>query len=96
MAIARMIIKNPCILVFDEATASLDTKSEKIIQNAIKDLSKGGRTTIVIAHRLSTIVDFDKIVVMSQGKIIEEGNHPALLDKNGAYASLWESQSSGN
>lgn len=95
VAIARMIIKDPCILIFDEATASLDTKSEKIIQEAIKDLSKGGRTTLVIAHRLSTIVDFDKIVVMSQGKIIEEGGHKELLEKNGAYARLWTSQSSG-
>ncbi|MDA3840250.1 MAG: ABC transporter ATP-binding protein/permease [Patescibacteria group bacterium] len=94
VAIARMIIKNPCILIFDEATASLDTKSEKIIQDAIKELSKGGRTTVVIAHRLSTIVDFDKIVVMSKGEIIEEGNHLELLQKGGAYASLWETQSS--
>lgn len=95
VAIARMIIKDPCILIFDEATASLDTKSEKIIQEAIKELSKGGRTTLVIAHRLSTIVDFDKIVVMAQGEIIEEGNHRELLEKNGVYAKLWESQSSG-
>ncbi len=94
VAIARMIIKNPSILVFDEATASLDTKSEKIIQDAIKDLSRGGRTTVVIAHRLSTIVDFDKIVVMSEGEVIEEGNHRELLQKNGAYANLWASQSS--
>jgi len=94
VAIARMIIKDPCILVFDEATASLDTKSEKIIQEAIKNLSKGGRTTVVIAHRLSTIVDFDKIIVMSQGKIVEEGRHNDLLKKGGAYASLWRSQSS--
>ncbi|PLX20577.1 metal ABC transporter permease [Candidatus Parcubacteria bacterium] len=93
VAIARMIIKNPCILIFDEATASLDTKSEKIIQDAIKDLSKGGRTTVVIAHRLSTIVDFDKIVVLSKGKIIEEGTHQELLQKDGAYANLWKTQS---
>lgn len=93
VAIARMIIKDPCILIFDEATASLDTKSEKIIQEAIKDISAGGRTTLVIAHRLSTIVDFDKIFVMAHGKIIEEGNHKELLEKNGVYARLWRSQS---
>ncbi len=92
VAIARMIIKNPAVLVFDEATASLDTKSEKIIQDAIKNLSHEGKTTIVIAHRLSTIVDFDKIIVMSEGKICEEGNHGELLERGGTYANLWKIQ----
>lgn len=97
VAIARMLIKNPCILIFDEATASLDTKSEKIIQEEIEKLSRGNTTTIVIAHRLSTIVDFDKIVVMEKGKIVEQGNHQELLAKKGVYYSLWQVQSrSGN
>jgi ATP-binding cassette subfamily B protein len=93
VAIARMLIKNPSILIFDEATASLDTKSEKIIQQEIEKLSKGDITTIVIAHRLSTIVDFDKIVVLEKGKIVEFGNHSQLLAKKGVYYNLWQVQS---
>jgi ATP-binding cassette subfamily B protein len=93
VAIARILIKDPKILVFDEATASLDTKSEKIIQEAINKISQGGRTTIVIAHRLSTIVDFDKIIVLDQGRVAEEGTHQELMAKNGIYAKLWLTQS---
>lgn len=93
VAIARMLVKKPAILVFDEATASLDTKSEKMIQDEIKNISKGHITTIVIAHRLSTIVDFDKIVVMENGKIVEQGNHYELLKKQGIYYNLWQIQS---
>ncbi|KKW06744.1 MAG: ABC transporter related protein [Candidatus Moranbacteria bacterium GW2011_GWE1_49_15] len=93
VAIARMLLKNPAVLVFDEATASLDTKSEKMIQEEIKRLSQGNITTIVIAHRLSTIVDFDKIVVLENGAIVEEGNHEELLRKKGVYYSLWQAQS---
>lgn len=93
VAIARMLIKNPSILIFDEATASLDTKSEKIIQQEMEKLSKENMTTIVIAHRLSTIVDFDKIVVLEKGKIVEQGNHAQLLVKKGVYYSLWQVQS---
>lgn len=93
VAIARMLVKKPCILVFDEATASLDTKSEKMIQEEIEKLSKGNTTTIVIAHRLSTIVDFDKIIVLEKGKIVEQGNHEELLSKKGVYYSLWQVQS---
>lgn len=92
VAIARMLLKNPAILVFDEATASLDTKSEKMIQDEISRISKGGITTLVIAHRLSTIADFDKIVVMDRGEIAEEGNHEELLVKKGIYHDLWEAQ----
>jgi ATP-binding cassette subfamily B protein len=96
VAIARMLIKNPSVLIFDEATASLDTKSEKIIQEEIENLSKGDITTIVIAHRLSTIVDFDKIVVLEKGRIVEEGNHKELLERKGVYYNLWQAQSKGN
>lgn len=93
VAIARMLLKNPAILIFDEATASLDTKSEKLIQQEINKISEKGLTTIVIAHRLSTIVDFDKIVVLENGKIVEEGNHRDLLEKKGVYYGLWQAQS---
>ena len=87
IAIARAIIKNPDILILDEATSSLDSKSEKKIQDAIDSLSKE-TTLIVIAHRLSTIENSDKIIVMEQGKIVEQGDHKSLLAKNGAYAKL--------
>ncbi len=92
VAIARMLLKNPPILIFDEATASLDTKAEKIIQDAISELSQGGRTTIVIAHRLSTIVDFDEIIVMDKGVIVERGTHQELMAQNNVYAKLWKMQ----
>ncbi|MCH8010774.1 MAG: ABC transporter ATP-binding protein/permease [Candidatus Marinimicrobia bacterium] len=94
VAIARMLLKDPPILLFDEATASLDSKSERRIQDAIKSVSQKGKTTIVIAHRLSTIVDFDKIVVLDQGKVIEEGTHEELLKTCGAYQKLWRLQNS--
>lgn len=93
IAIARMLVKNPDILIFDEATASLDTKSEKIIQQEIEKLSKGNIATVVIAHRLSTIVDFDEIIVLDAGVIVEHGTHDELLLSGGVYALLWKSQS---
>lgn len=92
VAIARMLIKNPKILLFDEATASLDSKAEKTIQEAIEKISGHGRTTIVIAHRLSTIVDFDKIIVLEAGKKVEEGTHNELIEKGGTYHKLWTIQ----
>ncbi|MEX0931823.1 MAG: ABC transporter ATP-binding protein/permease [Candidatus Paceibacterota bacterium] len=95
VAIARMLLKNPRILLFDEATASLDSKAEKVIQTAISELSKEGRTTVVIAHRLSTIVDFDEIIVLERGSIVERGSHGELLQKNGVYARLWAIQNNG-
>lgn len=95
VAIARMLLKDPPILLFDEATSSLDSKSEKMIQEAIKNISQGGRTTIVIAHRLSTIVDFDKIIVMDKGEVIEEGTHKELLESCGTYQKLWSIQNKG-
>lgn len=91
VAIARTILKRPPIMVFDEATSSLDSQSEQAILAAIKEISQG-HTSLVIAHRLSTIVDADKIVVMAQGKILEQGNHQQLLQINGAYKKLWDTQ----
>ena len=91
VAIARAILKNPPILVFDEATSSLDSGTEKAIQAELTRISEN-RTTLVIAHRLSTIVDADEILVMDAGQIVERGNHDDLLSQNGRYAGLWRMQ----
>ena len=87
LSIARAILKNPAILVLDEATSALDSASEKLVQEALEKLMQN-RTSLVIAHRLSTIQKADKIVVLDQGKSIEEGNHKTLMEKQGAYAAL--------
>ena len=94
VAIARAMLKDAPILVLDEATSSLDSESEKYIQEALWKLMKN-RTAIVVAHRLSTIQKMDRIVVLDRGKIAEEGTHKELLAKNGIYASLWAHQSGG-
>jgi ATP-binding cassette, subfamily B, heavy metal transporter len=91
VAIARVILKNPRILIFDEATSSLDSHSEQIILQALKNVAEA-HTTLVIAHRLSTIIDADKILVMEQGEIVEQGNHQQLLEQKGLYANLWKIQ----
>ncbi|MBV1915952.1 MAG: lipid A export permease/ATP-binding protein MsbA [Pseudomonadales bacterium] len=91
MAIARSLLKNAPILILDEATSALDTESEKYIQQALERVMEN-RTTLVIAHRLSTIEKADKIVVMEQGKIIEQGTHTQLLEKDGQYALLYRMQ----
>ena len=91
VAIARALLKKPKIFFFDEATSSLDTKTEKEIQKNLEDLSKG-ITTIVIAHRLSTVVNANMIVVLDKGEIVERGNHNQLLSLNGLYASMWKQQ----
>lgn len=91
VAIARTILKRPAILVFDEATSSLDSKSEKAIMEAIDEVSQG-RTTLIIAHRLSTVVDADTILVFDQGELVEKGNHASLLQQQGQYARLWQAQ----
>ena len=92
IAIARAILKDAPILVLDEATSALDSESEALIQEALSNLMKG-RTSIVVAHRLSTIAGLDKIVVLDEGKIVEQGTHKELLVKNGEYAKLWSRQS---
>lgn len=91
LAIARVILKAPRIIVFDEATSSLDSQSERAILAALEKVSKNA-TTMVIAHRLSTIVDADIIVVLADGKVVESGTHSALLHQNGLYQRLWEIQ----
>ena len=94
IAIARAMIKNAPILLLDEATSALDSESEALIQDALWKLMEG-RTAIVIAHRLSTIQQMDRIIVMDNGKIIEEGSHKELIAAGGAYAELWNRQSGG-
>ena len=92
LAIARVLLKNPPILIFDEATSALDSYSEKMVQKALNDLSEQ-HTTLVIAHRLSTIVDSDQIIVLANGKIKERGTHNQLIKEDGEYAKLWKMQS---
>jgi len=94
LTIARAILADPAILILDEATSSVDTRTEVLIQRAMTNLMKG-RTSFVIAHRLSTIRDAETILVMNKGRIIEMGNHKQLLDKGGFYAELYRSQFSG-
>ncbi|MDY7218612.1 ABC transporter ATP-binding protein/permease [Denitrificimonas sp. JX-1] len=91
VAIARVLLKNPPLLILDEATSALDSISEHIILDALNEVSRQ-RTTLVIAHRLSTVSDADTILVMEQGEIIESGSHNALLALNGYYAKLWQQQ----
>ncbi len=91
VAIARAILKRPRILVFDEATSSLDSHTEQAIQQTLAEVSED-HTTLVIAHRLSTVVDANRILVMDQGRIVEQGDHRQLLADGGAYASMWELQ----
>ena len=91
VAIARTILKRSPVLVFDEATSSLDSKSEQAILTALREVAEG-HTSLVIAHRLSTIIDADKIVVLDHGHIVEQGSHAALLEQHGYYADLWFAQ----
>lgn len=91
IAIARTLLKNPSIYVFDEATSALDTKTEKLIQASLKEISEH-YTTLIIAHRLSTIINADEIIVLDNGYIVERGNHKTLLKQKGYYAELWYKQ----
>jgi len=91
VAIARTILKRPPILVFDEATSSLDSKSEKGILKALEEISQH-QTSLAIAHRLSTIVNADRILVLDNGTIVEQGSHMQLLQKQERYAQLWQLQ----
>jgi ATP-binding cassette subfamily B protein len=94
IAIARAILKDAPVLILDEATSSLDSESEALIQDALWTLM-AGRTTIVIAHRLSTVRRMDALVVLDRGRVVEQGTHDDLLALGGIYASLWSHQSGG-
>jgi len=91
IAIARVVLKAPQVLIFDEATSALDTKTEREIQASLAEVS-AGRTTLLIAHRLSTIVDADEILVLEAGHIVERGHHAELLHRGGVYATMWRRQ----
>jgi ABC-type multidrug transport system fused ATPase/permease subunit len=91
VSIARVLLKDPPIVIFDEATSNIDTETEVKIREALNELTKG-RTTIIIAHRLSTLHDADRILVMDEGRLVEQGRHDELLDRGGLYAALYEAQ----
>jgi ATP-binding cassette subfamily B protein len=91
LAIARLLLKNPAIVILDEATSHLDSESESQVQHALSE-ALTNRTAIVIAHRLSTIVSADRILVVDDGRIVEEGTHERLLARNGVYADLYRTQ----
>jgi len=91
VGIARVVLKDPAILILDEATSSLDSATEAEVQSALEEASRG-RTTLVVAHRLSTIAGADQIIVLDQGRVVERGTHAALIARDGLYASLWKRQ----
>jgi ATP-binding cassette, subfamily B, heavy metal transporter len=93
VAIARTLVKNPPILLLDEATSALDTRTEQEILGTLRRIAKG-RTTLAIAHRLSTIADADNILVLDHGRLVESGDHIALLARGGLYAEMWTRQAS--
>lgn len=92
IAIARALYRNPQILFFDEATSSLDSESEFFVQQTIEQLKSNGKTAVLIAHRLSSVVDADKIVVLENGMLLEEGNHQELWNAQGKYYQMWQKQ----
>jgi ATP-binding cassette subfamily B protein len=91
VAIARVILKDPQVLILDEATSHLDSRSEALIQEALERVMEG-RTSVVIAHRLSTILSADLILVMDEGRLVEQGTHGELLARGGLYAELYQTQ----
>ncbi len=91
IAIARAVLKDPAILIFDEATSSLDTRSEELVQEALKNLMED-RTTFIIAHRLNTVINANRIIVLQQGRIVESGNHENLINQEGIYSRLFRRQ----
>jgi ABC-type multidrug transport system fused ATPase/permease subunit len=91
VAIARAILKDPVVLILDEATSNLDTESERLIEDAMAKLLVG-RTTLIIAHRLSTVRRADRLIVLDHGRIVEEGTHAELLELGGLYARLYQRQ----
>jgi ATP-binding cassette subfamily B protein len=93
VGIARTLLKNPAILLLDEATSALDSQTEASIQESLREMGEG-RTVITIAHRLSTVVDADEIVVLEDGKIVEQGSHDELLEQAGRYSMMWARQAS--
>jgi len=94
VAIARTVLKNPPILILDEATSALDTRTERVIQDELRQVAKD-RTTLIIAHRLSTIVEADEIIVLDHGRVLERGSHRDLIAQAGRYAQMWNLQQSG-
>ncbi len=92
LAIARALYRDPQILILDEATSALDSVSEQYVQQTVQQLRKDGKTIIIIAHRLSTVRKADKIVVLEQGKVVEEGKHTTLIKKGTVYAQFWQQQ----
>jgi ABC-type multidrug transport system fused ATPase/permease subunit len=91
LAIARVFLKDPALVVLDEATSSLDSESERLVEEAMEELLQG-RSTLIIAHRLSTVLRADRVVVLERGQVTEEGTHAVLMAREGTYAKLYRGQ----